>query len=51
MTRTFTAELLLQGMPLSSFGADAYASGQPLDHEQKPERRTAANPGSPVVCR
>ena len=51
MTRILIAESLLQGMPLSSFGADAYRSGRSLDHEAKPERRTAANPGSPVACR
>ena len=51
MTRILIAESLLQGMSLSSFGADAYQSGQTLEHEPKPERRKAANTGSPVVCR
>jgi hypothetical protein len=51
MTRTFTAESLLQGMSLSSFGAVACQPGQRLDHEPKPERRDLANAGSPVSPR
>jgi hypothetical protein len=51
MKRILTAELLLQGMSLSSFGADAYRSGFRLDHQPKPERGTTGDAGIPAACR
>jgi len=48
MARTFTAERMLQGRTLSSFGALACKPGQHLDHE-KPARPELANAGRPVV--
>jgi len=51
MARIFTAERTLQGQALSSFGALACLSGPCLDHEIKPERRSSAITGRPVVRR
>jgi hypothetical protein len=47
MARHRTAELMLLGLPLSSFGAPACRPGS-LDHEQKPGRRDLALAGEPV---
>jgi hypothetical protein len=49
MARIFTAERMLQGRPLPSFGAFACTPGQYLDHEDQPGRRELANAGRPVV--
>ena len=49
MARTLTADTLLQGQALSSFGAYACQPGIDLDHEAKPGRRESANAGRPVV--
>ena len=48
MARTHTAERMLQGQSLSSFGAFACTPGY-LDHEAKPERRELGEAGIPVV--
>ena len=47
MARHRTAELMLLGLPLSSFGALACRPGS-LDHEQQPGRRDLALTGDPV---
>jgi hypothetical protein len=49
MARIFTAERTLRGRPLSSFGASACRTGFQLVIQLKPERRTLADAGRPVV--
>ena len=49
MARIHTAERMLQGRSLSSFGALACTPGQCLEHEDQPGRRQLANAGRPVV--
>jgi len=48
MARILTAERMLRGQALSSFGEYARQAGRSLDHEAKPGRRDAANTGRPV---
>jgi hypothetical protein len=48
MARISSAERMLQGQPLSSFGVLACQPGSYLDHE-KPGRRDLAKAGRPVV--
>ncbi len=49
MARMLTAETLLEGRALSSFGACAWRPGLSLSDEGQPGRREAGDPGRPVV--
>jgi hypothetical protein len=51
MARMFTAETLLQGRTLSSFGAHAWQAGRSVEHDARPERRDAAKAGNPDESR
>jgi hypothetical protein len=47
MARMFTAETLLRGKALSSFGVHACQTSRYLGHEVRLGRREAANVGNP----
>jgi hypothetical protein len=52
MARMFTAETLLQGRTLSSFGAHAWQAGRSIEPDARSERReNAGRAGNPDETR